>query len=105
MNQLFKRTQYLFISCALFLSVLSLQAQEILLDNILTAHEVKDLPSTVQITGTVVRTGKPENFRIVATGEEQLRLEYGGDRKDAVVMTAKRVFHDTGSKITFDAVP
>lgn len=83
-------------------------AQSVLLfDSIAAAHGLKlDTPhSSVQMTGVVDRGGKSEPFRLIATAEGQLRIEYGSAGRDVLVMTPKLIFHDDGTRITFDKVP
>jgi hypothetical protein len=61
--------------------------------------------ATVQMTGVVERGGKTEPFRIVATRDEELRIEYGSLGKDALVLSQKLNFHDNGSKVAYQRAP
>jgi len=82
-------------------------AQSVLLfDSIAAAHGLKsNTPhSSVQMTGTVDRGGKSEPFRLIASAENQLRIEYGNSGKDTMVLGKKQSFHDDGEKFTYDKV-
>ena len=77
------------------------------LDAIVEAHSVKRLaPISVQMTGTVQRgAAKPEPFRITATRDEVLRIDYGTQGKDIMVVSQKLNFRDDGSKYVFSKTP
>lgn len=77
------------------------------LDTIIAAHGVKGLASTsVVMIGSVQRgDAKPEPFRIVATRDEELRIEYGSQAQDTLVASQKMNFHDDGKKIEYSRVP
>jgi hypothetical protein len=53
------------------------------------------------MTGVVERNGKLERFRILATRDEELRIEYGTEGKDTLVATSKVVFRSDGQKNSF----
>jgi hypothetical protein len=77
-----------------------------LLDAIQQAHESPALaPISVQMTGVVERGGNKEPFRIVATRNEELRIEYGSLGKDALVLSQKVNFHDDGKKVVYQRAP
>jgi len=59
---------------------------------------------TLQMVGQVTRVAKPEPFRIIASSDEQLRIEYGNSGKDTVVLGKKQSFHDDGEKFTYEKV-
>ena len=77
------------------------------LDAIVAAHGVNRLsPLSVQMTGMVQRgESKPEQFRIVATRDEELRIEYGTQGKDTMVVSQKLNFRDDGTKFEYSRVP
>lgn len=70
------------------------------LDAVVAAHGVNRLsPLSVQMTGTVERgANKPEPFRLLATRDEELRVEYGTSGTDTRVTTSKLTFTDNGVK-------
>jgi outer membrane lipoprotein-sorting protein len=75
------------------------------LDAIVQAHQLDPLPPiSVQITGMVERNGKTEPFRILATRDEELRMEYGSEGKDTFVSSPKVMFHTDGRTLTFPSV-
>src|SRR5262245_12142199 len=72
------------------------------LDAIARAHGADEVPTvSVQITGKVERNGKVEPFRLFATRDEELRIEYGSGGKDTLVATSKVIFRSDGEKFTF----
>jgi hypothetical protein len=77
------------------------------LDAIVEAHGVNRLPPiSVQMTGSVQRDGgKPEPFRILATRDEELRIDYGAGNKDTHVVSQKLNFRDDGTKFEYSRVP
>ena len=76
------------------------------IDAIVQAHGAALLPPiSVQMVGTVERDNKPEPFRLIATRDEQRRIEYGSEGKDTVVSSQKGNFSDDGQKSTYSKVP
>jgi hypothetical protein len=76
------------------------------LDGIVHAHHAGPIaPASVEMTGNVERGGKTVPFRIIGTRDEALRIEYGGQGKDTLVMSQKQNFHDDGEKVTYPKVP
>lgn len=72
------------------------------LDAIQRAHGSPVIaPISVQMTGIVERDGKTEPFRLVATRDEELRIEYGGLGKDSLVLSQIVNFRDDGEKVAF----
>ena len=71
------------------------------LDAVVAAHGVNRLsPLSVQMTGMIDRGVKPEPFRLLATRDEELRVEYGTSGTDTRVTTSKWAFQDNGQKST-----
>jgi hypothetical protein len=77
------------------------------LDAIVQAHGARRLaPISVQMAGMVQRgDAKPEPFRLVATRDEELRIEYGSDGKDTMVVSQKLNFRDDGTKFEYPRAP
>ena len=93
-------------SLAGFGDVLSFAQSVLLFDSIAAAHGLKsDTPhSSVQMTGTVDRGGKAQQFRLIATQDEQVRIEYGTAGTDTQVFGKHQSFHDDGKTFTYDKV-
>lgn len=93
----------LLLACfCLLMGVLPLRAQGLaVLDAIVAAHGVNRLsPLSIQMTGVIDRGAKPEPFRLLATRDEELRVEYGSSGTDTRVTTSKWAFQDNGQKST-----
>jgi len=76
------------------------------LDAIQRAHGSPAIaPISVEITGVVERNGKTEPFRLVATRDEELRIEYGALGKDFLVLSQLVNFRDDGQKVEFQNSP
>jgi hypothetical protein len=89
---------FLFFGSRLLLSAQGLVA----LDAIQRAHGSPVIaPTSIQMTGVVERDGKTEPFRLVATRDEELRIEYGGLGKDSLVLSQILNFRDDGEKVSF----
>lgn len=74
----------------------------VVLDEIVKAHGLDSLPPiSVLMTGTVERNGKTEPFRLLATRDEKVRIEYGNAGKDAIVISNGLSFQDDGQKFTY----
>lgn len=78
----------------------------IVLDGIVAAHGADPVPPTsVLMVGAVERHGKkPEPLRLLATRDEKIRIEYGGEGKDTVVISQGLSFSDDGQKFTYPRV-
>jgi hypothetical protein len=97
-------TRFLFAAVLVFLlvSVSTAQNSPLALDNIVQAHRAGVIPPlSVEMIGNVERNGKSEAFRIVATRDEELRIDYGAEGKDSLVLSQKLNFRDDGKKVTY----
>ena len=56
-------------------------------------------PLNVVMTGTAEHEGRTEPFRLIATREEQVRIEYGTEGKDVRVATPKVNFRVSDGKV------